>query len=562
MTNGIDSTPHTAKFQHAGSSRPYLFATLAALLLAPASCRVAAQESSSICPFLASINVKTNAETFSGDLLQLVIDLDDKHRDLQKRRYDHYNSGSASQYKNYRNKKQIVYSNLADIWLCLACAVGWTVWLVSATRSQTTNSGIGSTLFDEKESKQVIGNVLQVTLGEDPDGTGIPVYHTLVDYVVENQDLASDAPLQVRKCFTTGFLLEEGFANVKVLVLLEDPTTSILMADYIKDRNARNQQELEPPDMMYSMMVYLIAAILIITSLIGGLHAYFKLSPDQMMWGKLTLALGTILVYPVALFLYVVLGAGYRWITPLIERPGVIINGAQNCWDHRCGANLDPMDLMGSFDGSFGPSSSPTSGGNARIKSRRKRRAKSNLPDVMEMSSVATSNSIESKNQQEQQNANKGRSLYPNAGCGYGDFNVLLPKGRGEKLKEAYGLGSESMSSISSGEYGQQGIARRKTEKSTLDDEALPTLPLSGMDESEYDIAGGEPLRMRPLHLDQGYFATHLPTAAAGPSGVSLGVLTPEVSHTNHEEEDNGGERILQVKTQRQPAEGGGGIDS
>jgi hypothetical protein len=473
-------------------------------------------------------------------LWQLVTGQDDnKHRDLQKGRYNHYKSGSGKQYKNYRNRNETSYSSLTDIWLCLACAMGWTVWLVSVTRSYSTNSGVGSSLFEEKESKQVIGNVLQVTLGEDPDGTGIPVYHALVDYVVENFDEPDQAPLQVRKCFTTGVLFEEGFANVKVLVLLEDPTTSILLDDFVKDRTARSEQQLEPPDMVYSTMVHLIAAILIITSLIGAIHAYFRLDPQQMVWGKVSLAVGTLLIYPVARLIYLILDAGYRWITPLIERPGVIIFGDKTCWDHtRCGVNLDPMDVMmgSSFDAGIlvVPSSPSIPGtGKSRLASRRKRRGKSSLPDVMELSSV-TSNSIESESehqheqqqqqQQQEEEVKKAHSRYPNAGCGFGNFNVLLPMGRREGVqgsfdrdKDAYNLAVESLSSISSCEAGagmnHTGISttRRKIKSH---DSALSSstrsVPMPVMDESDYDLAGATTaisseghFEIRPRSLDQ-----------------------------------------------------------
>ena len=518
------------------STRAQLFATMVALLLVPTASVVDREDFSSSfvsCPFLAALGATTldrDEAALSGDLWQMVVGMDDKHRTLQKRRYDHYKSGSAYHYKNYRNKNEVVYSSLMDIWLCLACAVGWTVWLVSVTQSSTTSSGVGSTLFEEQESKEVIGNVLQVTLGEDPDGTGIPVYHTLVDYVVENHEDPEQAPLQVRKCFTTGILFEEGFANVKVMVLLEDPTTSILKDDFIKDRNARNQEQLEPPDMIYSTLVYLIAAILILTSLFGGLHAYFRLDPQQKLWGGVSFGLGTLLVYPVALLLCLILKAGYRWITPLIERPGVIIYGAKNCWDHKCGADFDPMVLMGnSFDtsSSFGPSmNEPVVGVKPRLSSRRskKRRGKSSLPDVMEMSTVASSNSLESAKepklkQQHDAPVNKFHSLYPNAGCGFGNFNVLLPTGRAEngkglfdRDKEAYDLAVDSVSSISSAETGLNGITRRKNNKKS-NESSPPPAPMPMMDESEYDLnyqqqsVEEEPLsdlqRMRLRSIDQ-----------------------------------------------------------
>ena len=306
--------------------------------------------------------------------------------------------------------------------------------------------------------------------------------------------------------------------------------------------------------MIYSMLVYLIAAILILTSLFGGLHAYFRLDPQQKLWGGISFAVGTLLVYPLALLLCLTLKAGYRWITPLIERPGVIIYGAKNCWDHRCGAEFDPMVLMGnSFDttNSFGPSmNAPVVGVKSRLSSRRskKRRGKSSLPDVMEMSTVASSNSLESANDPKQQPLHetpvkKFHSLYPNAGCGFGNFNVLLPTGRAEKGKglfdrdkEAYDLAVDSVSSISSAETGLNGIARRKNKKSN--ESSPPPVPMPMMDESEYDLnhqpcTEDEPSLLSNLHrlrlrsIDQQPSSGYLPPAPLIPPAPLVSSIAP-----------------------------------
>ena len=145
------------------------------------------------------------------------------------------------------SSKDSSYAAVSDVWLCLACALGWSVWLVSTWYQQPD-----PLVFDGSESTTVMGHVLQVTLGEASDGTGIPVYHALVDYVVERKALLEEGeeedvttvedPLQVRKCFATRKLLEEGFANVQVLVLKEDPTTSILYEDYLLDKRDWERQ--------------------------------------------------------------------------------------------------------------------------------------------------------------------------------------------------------------------------------------------------------------------------------------------------------------------------------
>ena len=79
------------------------------------------------------------------------------------------------------------YAELSDIWLCLACALGWTVWLVNS-RQYLLKTDREGTIFDQEESVKVVGNVLSMKVGEDQDGTGIPVYLVLVDYVVACYD--------------------------------------------------------------------------------------------------------------------------------------------------------------------------------------------------------------------------------------------------------------------------------------------------------------------------------------------------------------------------------------
>lgn len=400
-------------------------------------------------------------------------------RDL--RRYDHYNSGSAYEYRSRNGPPS--YSTLADIWLCLACALGWTVWLVGATRSQ--NPMESASVFESQDSKTVHGNVLQVTLGEDADGTGIPIYHALVDYVVSSSD-PEEEPLQVRKCFSTAKLLEEGFANVEVLVLVDDPTTSILMDDFVLSQTDRVKQQMEPPSLLWSAGVYVGAGILIITSLVGGFHAFIKLHPEQVKAGKISLGVGTVLLYPVALIVYQVIHFVNQWSIPLRQRPGVIIHGARDYWKRKCGATLNPLEIMGTFDSDAAPpprvpsppvaqgvASTFDSSAGTHLRSHRqsdtKARTQNMWPSGLELPEMQTTDK-------------KSPSLdfdapisprYPNAGCGFGNYNVNVPGPRGGIVKNesaggetssaggdlgtaGYDLSTISVSSMSSATGGNQ----------------------------------------------------------------------------------------------------------
>ncbi len=459
------------------------------------------------CPFLTRLGKSSDDTT--GDLWSVVAGGNSKtffartERDL--RRYHHYKSGSGYKYEHNRNKHANVYTSLSDIWLCLACAVGWTVWLVSATRAKST---VEPSVFEAQESRKIIGNVLQVTLGEDPDGTGIPVYHTLVDYVVESDEV-DDEPLQVRKCFATGKLLEEGFANVEVLVLVEDPTTSILMDDFLLDQNERTQKQMEPPDMIYTIVVYMIAAVLIITSLVGGLHAYFRLDPEQEFWGKISLGVGTVLIYPLALLLYLILSVGYRWATPLIQRPGIIVHGAHRYWSRKCGGTLNPLEVMGTFDGdNYVASASPTSG-NRRTSPKYKRRTTS-LSSVLELSQVTISSNEGSDKKQFVPRSPR----YPNAGCGLGNFNVLVrtPKEKKDDATGGLDLTTRSISSVSSGGTGGTNNTHAKSNQKVMTRERDETVSLQMPDVNEpalgmpSSLAGGAALPIRPSRrIESGY---------------------------------------------------------
>jgi hypothetical protein len=339
------------------------------------------------------------------------------------------------------------YAELSDLWLCLACALGWTVWLVSS-RKQAEPEPI---IYDVEESSQVTGNVLEVKLGEDADGTGIPVYLALIDYVVEYYDpddvdtiklipqkasdvettfsegvvlqqdsnAQKDKHVQIRKCFYTNRLLEEGFANIKILCLVSDPTTSMLYADYKEEQ----RQHKQPPDAMVLYMVYAIAIILIMTSLYGGYQTIPKLVEGQQDLAYLVLIVGTLLLYPLAILLYNSFSLGYRQVS---ERKGTIIYGSGNFQCASMGCGVQPiMEEDGEQEGA-----------SLRTKSSLKtqRRFNGDIGDMqgLEMPSLADASTSEYLPPPQTRQ-------YPNAGCGLNDYNV-------QTLKQ----NSSTVSSISS----------------------------------------------------------------------------------------------------------------
>ena len=104
---------------------------------------------------------------------------DKRHHDRFHRHLGHPHKNGI--YKFLDKNETLPYSTIGDVWLCLAFALGWTVWLLSLlTQQQQGQSGVdanSSTMihyseFDTNESRKVMGNVLQVSLGEDNLGTG------------------------------------------------------------------------------------------------------------------------------------------------------------------------------------------------------------------------------------------------------------------------------------------------------------------------------------------------------------------------------------------------------
>ena len=298
-------------------------------------------------------------------------------------------------------------SSLSDIWLCMACALGWCVWLVSARQPPQ-----GLENFEEQESAKVMGHVLQVSLGEDLLGTGIPVYYALVDYVVAGETDAEH--IQVRKVFTSKKLLEEGFANVEVLYLTEDPTTAILLEDLLDHRKQRESQP--PPSTAYYALIYFVSVVLIATSVLGGARMASRL--EQPLWGWISLAVGIILLYPAAKVLYRFVTYLYSLAGPLTERPGVIMHGKRLYWAQQCHGTLNPIELMGC-------------GGDDHSTTERRKQHHPQEASVrsIELSDLSIPQIGDTRRRHNDSKTTRPK-LFPNAGCGFGNFNVHLPTRR------------------------------------------------------------------------------------------------------------------------------------
>ena len=221
-------------------------------------------------------------------------------------------------------------STMTDVWLCLACALGWTVWMVAAHIRPIVQRYA-------TEGSVVYGNVLQSTV---EIGAAIPTYRAVVDYVLEDE-----ATTQVRKEFRTDTRLEEGFANVELLVLPGDPTSGVLK----KDWEGEYAEHLETEEARKSgrKWTLILGAVLVTISLVGAAKAVERLPVEMITWGWVSFVAGVALLWPVAILLY----ANGNVISNLAcqskQEKGIVIRGDEP----RLAFSLNPITSMDTNDG-------------------------------------------------------------------------------------------------------------------------------------------------------------------------------------------------------------------
>lgn len=251
--------------------------------------------------------------------------------------YDHYQTyparSSAQQQQHSQSTKQKYpkryYTNLSDVWLCLAMALGWTVWMLSSL--------VRSDLLRYREDSVLVrGHVLQVSVEEDSLGTGIPTYKAVIDYTLNG---GSQETIQVRKHFETQRLLEQGFANVEILVLPEEPTYSVLREDYYQqvEEHKEDEEEALIRQTWCKRLSMAFAGILVLVSLGGCVQVVVRLDPLTRWQGWASLCLGVTLMLPAGLLVHRALQAFQRIMEFQSEKAGVILRGATSSmktfWD-------------------------------------------------------------------------------------------------------------------------------------------------------------------------------------------------------------------------------------
>lgn len=189
-------------------------------------------------------------------------------------------------------EEEVDHSSLSDIFLCMGIAFGWAIFIV---RSFSKSSMIRYAT----QGIHVNGHVLESSV--DVEGgriTGIPSYRALVDYVYEFQGNT----FQVRKAFETDKLLENGFSNVELLVLPEEPTSGILVKRWETEYQLEQQEEVSRRQMMYVALA--LGAVFVVLSIGGAVLAVLRLAEEDQTTGWICLGTAIVLLGPLAFLLY------------------------------------------------------------------------------------------------------------------------------------------------------------------------------------------------------------------------------------------------------------------
>ena len=227
----------------------------------------------------------------------------------------------------HRQKRAVndYYSKLSDVWMCLGMALLWTVWMLSNIIKAADHKE-----RYQKDSVLVRGHVLHVSMGEmDSLGTGIPTYVAVIDYMIEKEGADQQNSIQIRKHFSTQQRLCEGFANVEILVLPDEPTNSVIREDWEKEM----EDDLSETDISLwnrtwcKRLVICLAGVLVLTSVGATVTSVLCLDPLQRHWGWISACLGISLLVPAALVVHRGLAAFQRSLEYRSERAGVVIRG-------------------------------------------------------------------------------------------------------------------------------------------------------------------------------------------------------------------------------------------
>lgn len=149
-------------------------------------------------------------------------------------------------------------------------------------------------------------------------------FSALIDYIITVRREAEQARIQVRKSFQTQHLLQQGFANVELLVLPEEPTSSVLKEDWQREVATQNALEediisighsegassgvagdyfMTRVDILAKRFSLILSGTLVTASLIGAVQQVHRLETERLQFfGWVSVCVGSVLLWPLAMF--------------------------------------------------------------------------------------------------------------------------------------------------------------------------------------------------------------------------------------------------------------------
>ena len=238
---------------------------------------------------------------------------------------------------------QLEATALSDVLFYLAFAITWLVWLM---KSFVKSDWLRFT----QDSLLVRGNVLQVTVN-DMD-VGVPTYTAVIDYFVGEDK----SQIQIRKEFTTQTFLEQGFGNVELLVLADEPTLSVLKNDWQTQLEEMEEERVHPSflaNKLWKRAWVVILGTMVLASLAGSvISARFLPTGRTRIVGCILVCITIVCLFHIALWLRMALTKMERYF---LVRNGVILREGGQWGDNSsaveralssASTGCDPFDVL------------------------------------------------------------------------------------------------------------------------------------------------------------------------------------------------------------------------
>lgn len=173
--------------------------------------------------------------------------------------------------------------------------------------------------------------------------------HTVLENSISNESPQESnnnnnivSQIQIRKNFITQQRLEEGFANVELLVLPEEPTHSVLRDDWEKEMEQSEMDGSLWQRPLCKRVVLSAAALLVAGSVFAAIMAVTNLDPLFRWQGWLSVCIGVGMLLPSAIFINRILTAFQNSLYPT-EQVGVVISGGQADTIGKSASMTDPF---------------------------------------------------------------------------------------------------------------------------------------------------------------------------------------------------------------------------